>query len=413
MDVARTVRPPKRWPLVVLVGGFTLAAVTGGLRYSAAQGPTADGNALLVDTVNVGPLVYDVEGPGVLEPEKVVWVSAVQAARVDQIMFEAGAHVTKDSVIVRLSNPDFQLRALEGEHQLALAKVEYGRLAAVLADAKLARDSNIAALSAEHAETTRRSKTMQQLGEDGLAAAVEVYSLDQKDRSVADRLALEEQRRLDLKRDREAQLGPQREQIASLERIVAFHQSQLASLQVTAGLDGVLQMAPLFVGQWVSPGTLLGKVAGGDKLKAVLQIGEVQAKDVREGQMASIDTHAGVVNGHVMRVDPAAKAGTVAVDITLDDPLPPAARPELRVDGIIEVERIARTLSIRKPPRTVGETASTLLRLDDDKKLRRVPVRLGRTTSMRVQILEGLCAGEKVVVSDTSQWDSLRELSMK
>src|SRR5262245_32843619 len=118
MDVVRTVRPPKRWPFVLLMGGFALAAVTGLLRYSAAQGPVADSNAILVDSATQGPLIYDVEGPGVLEPEKVVWVSAVQAARVDQILFEAGARVTKDTVIARLSNPDFQLRALEGEHQL-------------------------------------------------------------------------------------------------------------------------------------------------------------------------------------------------------------------------------------------------------------------------------------------------------
>jgi HlyD family secretion protein len=413
MDVVRTIRPKKRWPLVLVVGGFALTAVTAVLRYSAAQGPVADGNAILLDAAAMGPLIYDVEGPGVLEPEKVVWVSAVQAARVDQILFEAGARVTKETVIVRLSNPDFQLRALEGEHQLALARVEYGRLAAALADSQLLRDSNIAALSAEHADTSRRSKTMQQLSEDGLAAPVDVFSLDQKNRALANRLLLEEKRRVDLGRDREAQLGPQREQIASLERIVAFHKAQLASLQVTAGLDGVLQMGQVFVGQWVSPGTLLAKVAGGDKLKAVLQIGEVQAKDVREGQTASIDTRAGIVRGHVTRVDPAAKAGTVVVDIALDDPLPPAARPELRIDGIIEVERIASTLSIRKPPRVIGETASTVLRLDDDKRLRRVPVRWGRTTSMRVQVLEGLAAGESVVVSDTSQWDSLRELSVK
>jgi HlyD family secretion protein len=413
MDVVRTTRPKKRWPLVLVVGGFALTAVTAVLRYSAAQGPVADGNAILLDAAAMGPLIYDVEGPGVLEPEKVVWVSAVQAARVDQILFEAGARVTKETVIVRLSNPDFQLRALEGEHQLALARVEYGRLAAALADSQLLRDSNIAALSAEHADTSRRSKTMQQLSEDGLAAPVDVFSLDQKDRALANRLLLEEKRRVDLGRDREAQLGPQREQIASLERIVAFHKAQLASLQVTAGLDGVLQMGQVFVGQWVSPGTLLAKVAGGDKLKAVLQIGEVQAKDVCEGQTASIDTRAGIVRGHVTRVDPAAKAGTVVVDIALDDPLPPAARPELRIDGIIEVERIASTLSIRKPPRVIGETASTVLRLDDDKRLRRVPVRWGRTTSMRVQVLEGLAAGESVVVSDTSQWDSLRELSVK
>jgi HlyD family secretion protein len=242
---------------------------------------------------------------------------------------------------------------------------------------------------------------------------MDVYSIDQKDRALADRLALEERRRADLQHDREAQLGPQREQIASLERIVAFHKAQLQSLQVTAGLDGVLQMAPVFVGQWVSPGTLLAKVAGGNKLKAVLQIGEVQAKDVGEGQTASIDTRAGIVRGHVTRVDPAAKAGSVAVDVALDDPLPSAARPELRIDGIIEVERIASTLSIRKPPRAIGETASTLLRLDADRKLRRIAVRLGRTTSTRVQVLEGLAPGDKVVVSDTSQWDLLRELSVK
>jgi HlyD family secretion protein len=413
MDVIRTVRPPKRWPLALLAGGFAMAAVTGLLRYSAAQGPIADSNAILVDAVTMGPLIYDVEGPGVLEPEKVVWVSAVQAARVDQILFEAGARVAKDTVIARLSNPDFQLRALEGEHQLALAKVEYGRLSALLADAQLARDTNIATLSAEHAEASRRSKTLQQLSEDGLAASMDVYSIDQKDRALADRLALEERRRVELQRDREAQLGPQREQIASLERIVAFHKAQLQSLQVTAGLDGVLQMAPVFVGQWVSPGTLLAKVAGGDKLKAVLQIGEVQAKDVREGQPASIDTRAGIVRGHVARVDPAAKAGSVAVDVVLDDPLPPAARPQLRIDGIIEVERIASTLSIRKPPRAIGEAISTLLRLDVDRKLRRVAVRLGRTTSTRVQVLEGLAPGDNVVVSDTSQWDLLRELSVK
>jgi HlyD family secretion protein len=413
MDVIRNTPRQKRWPIVLLVCGFALAGVTGALRYSATEGPTADANAILVDAVTSAPLVYDVEGPGVLEPEKVVWVSAVQAARVDQILFEAGARVTKDSVIVRLSNPDFQLRALEGEHQLALAKVEYGRLAAALADAQLTRDTNIAALSAEHAETSRRSKMLQKLSEEGLAASVDVYSLDQKDRALGNRLALEERRRIDLQRDRDAQLGPQREQIASLERIVTFHKAQLSSLQVRAGLDGVLQMAPVFVGQWVSPGTLLAKVAGGDKLKAVLQIGEVQAKDVREGQAAVIDTRAGIVRGHVTRVDPAAKAGTVAVDVALDDPLPPAARPELRIDGVIEVERIASTLSIRKPPRVVGETASTVLRLDDDRRLRRIPVRLGRTTSMRVEVLEGVRPGDKVVVSDTSQWDSLQELSVK
>ena len=413
MDIVRTQRAPRRWPLVLFACASALAAVTLLLRYSAAQGPVADGNSILVDAAAEGPLIYDVEGPGVLEPEKVVWVSAAQPARVDQILAEAGARVTKDTVIVRLSNPDSQLRALEGEHQLALAKVEYGRLAALLADAQLARDTNIAALTAEHAEASRRSKTLQQLGEEGLAASIDVYSLDQKDRALADRLALEQGRRLALQRDRDAQLGPQREQIASLERIVAFHKAQLASLQVTAGLDGVLQIAPIFVGQWVSPGTLLAKVAGGEKLKAVLQIGEVQAKDVREGQMATIDTRAGTVHGHVARVDPAAKAGTVAVDIALDDALPPAARPELRIDGIIEVERIASTLSIRKPPRVTGETATTVLRLDDDRKLRRVSVRLGRTTSTRVQVLEGLRPGEKIVVSDTSQWDSLRELSVK
>ncbi|HMI87427.1 MAG TPA: HlyD family efflux transporter periplasmic adaptor subunit [Polyangiaceae bacterium] len=413
MDVVRTLRPRKRWPLVVALGAVALTAVTGVLRYSAAQGPTADANSILVDTATLGPLTYDVEGPGVLEPEKVVWVSAVQAARVDQVLFEAGARVTKDTVVVRLSNPDFQLRALEGEHQLALAKVEYGRLAALLADAQLARDTNIAALSAEHADTSRRSKTLQQLSEDGLAASVDVYSLDQKDKALVNRLALEERRRVDLQRDREAQLGPQREQIASLERIVAFHKAQLASLEVIAGLDGVLQMAPVFVGQWVSPGTLLAKVAGGDKLKAVLQIGEVQAKDVREGQSVSIDTRAGLVRGHVMRIDPAAKSGTVAVDVELDDALPPAARPELRIDGVIEVERIANTLSIRKPPRTIGETSSTMLRLDADQKLRRIAVRLGRTTSMRVQVLDGLAPGDKVIVSDSSQWDSLRELSVR
>jgi hypothetical protein len=399
--------------MVLFVAGFALAAVTGALRYSAAEGPTADRNAILLDTATSGPLTYDVEGPGVLEPEKVVWVSAVQAARVDQILFEAGARVTKETVIVRLSNPDFQLRALEGEHQLALAKVEHGRLTAVLADAQLARDTNIATLSAEHAETSRRSKTLQQLGEEGLATPVDVYSLDQRDRALSDRLKLEERRRLDLQRDRDAQLGPQREQIASLERIVAFHKAQLASLQVTAGLDGVLQMAPVFVGQWVSPGTLLAKVAGGDKLKAVLQIGEVQAKDVREGQPASIDTRAGIVRGHVVRVDPAAKSGTVAVDVALDDPLPPAARPELRIDGVIEVERITSTLSVRKPPRVIGETATTMLRLEDGTKLRRVPVRLGRTTSMRVQVLDGLAPGDQVVVSDAAQWDSIRELSVR
>jgi HlyD family secretion protein len=390
-----------------------LAGITALFRYSAAQGPMVDESAILLDTAAAGPLAYDVTGPGALEPEQVVWVSAVQAARVDAILYAAGARVAKDTVIVRLSNPDFQLRALEAAHRLALARVEYGRIAAQLADAELLRDSNIATLSAEHADTRRRAGTMQRLGEDGLAASLDVYSFDQKEHAAAKKLELEERRRAALARDREAQLGPQREQIASLERIVAFQQSQIAALQATAGLDGVLQMAPIFVGQWVSPGTLLAKVAGGDRLKAVLHIGEVQAKDVREGQAATIDTHAGVVHGHVVRVDPAAKAGTVDVDVAFDEPLPPAARPELRVDGIIEVERIAHTVSIRKPPRVVGETASTVIRLDDDRKLRRVPVRFGRTTSMRVQILEGISPGERVVVSDTSPWDALRELSLK
>jgi multidrug resistance efflux pump len=413
MDFVRTDRPKRRWPLALLVGIASLAGITGLLRYSAAQGPLVDESAILVDAATAGPLVYDVTGPGVLEPEQVVWVSAVQAARVDQIVFAAGARVASDAVLVRLSNPDFQLRALEGEHRLALARVEYGRLAAQLADSELLRDSNIATLSAEHADTSRRIGTMRRLGEDGLATPIDVFSLDQKDIAAARRLALEEKRRLAIARDREAQLGPQREQIASLERIVAFHKTQIASLQVTAGLDGILQMAPIFVGQWVSPGTLLAKVAGGDRLKAVLHIGEVQAKDVREGQPATIDTHAGAVRGHVVRVDPAAKAGTVDVDVALDDPLPPAARPELRIDGTIEIERISHAVSIRKPPRVVGETASTVLRMDDDRKLRRVPVRFGRTTSMRVQILEGISPGERVVVSDTSPWDALRELSLK
>ena len=413
MDFVRIDRPKRRWPLALMAGISALAGITALFRYSAAGGPVVDESAILVDAATLGTLVYDVSGPGTLEPEQVVWVSAVQAARVDQILLTAGSRVTKDTVIVRLSNPDFQLRALEGEHRLALARVEYGRLAALLADSELQRDSNIAALSAEHADTSRRAGAMQRLGEDGLATPLEVFSLDQKDRSAVRRLELEETRRAAIARDRERQLGPQREQIASLERIVAFHKTQIASLQVMAGLDGVLQMAPIFVGQWVSPGTLLAKVAGGDRLKAVLHIGDVQAKDVREGPPATIDTHAGVVRGHVLRVDPAAKGGSVDVDVAFDEPLPRAARPELRVDGVIEVEQISNALSIRKPPRVAGETASTVLRLDQDRKLRRVQVRFGRSTSMRVQILEGISPGERVVVSDTSPWDALRELSLK
>ncbi|MGI8498822.1 MAG: HlyD family secretion protein [Gemmatimonadaceae bacterium] len=396
------------------VGAVVLALLAFKVSTLQPAPPSVDRATLMIDTVRRGEMVRQVRGPGTLVPEQIRLISALTAGRVENIALRAGEKVTKDTPLLELSNPDVQLQSLEAQRQLTAAEAELVNLRTTLEQARLTQASTVSLLRTEYQEAQRTLSSAETLAQRGLASAGELQRAREKAADLQTRIDLERQR-LDMVTQQNAkQLALQRNQVERMKAIAKFQENRIASMQVKAGEDGVLTDMSLELGQYVVPGQLLARVAQPGRLKAVLHIPETQAKDVMIGQHASIDTRNGIVPGHVIRQDPGATNGTVTVDVALDGPLPPGARPDLSVDGTVEIERLKDIMYVGRPAYGQSESTVGLFRLEEDGKTAdRVNAKLGRSSVNTIEVLQGLKVGDKVIISDMSNWDSYQKVRLR
>jgi HlyD family secretion protein len=351
-------------------------------------------------------MVRQVRGMGTLVPEEIRWIPAATDGRVERVVVQPGTRVEADTVLVELSNPEVELRAIEAESQLRAALAAYNDLRVRLQSQRLDQEAAAARVAAEMQQARLRAEADEELARQGLVA-----DMTRKiSRSAADELASRveiEGKRLAIGHEAVAsQLQVQAAEVEQRRALARLRREQLAGLKVRPGLAGVLQQVGVEVGQQVTPGTNLARVVQPERLKAVIRVPETQARDLQPGQPAAIDTRNGIVPGHVARVDPAAQNGTVTVDVALEGALPRGARPDLTVDGTIDLDRLADVIQVGRPAQGPVEGRSTLFRLEPDGvHASRVPVKLGRASVTLVEVLDGLVPGDQVILSDTSAWE--------
>lgn len=416
MDVPRTDTGLRRRRRATLVGGGV--AVLGLLTFGVSRlEPAAPGIAraeIVTDTVRRGEMVRAVRGPGTLVPERIRWIPAATGGRVERVLAQPGDAVEAGTVLLELSNPDVQLEALDAERQLAQAQAELAGLEAALRTERLGLLSSLSTLRSEEREARRRADADLQLARQGLVARMDVARSEDRAAELGDRLRAGEEQLRVLSGSVGGRMAVQRAQVDRLRSIVEFHRQRAASMQVVAGAAGVVQELPLQVGQWVTPGTTLARVVEPGRLKAVLRIPETQARDLAVGQAASVDTRSGIVAGRVTRIDPSVQGGTVTVDVALEGALPRGARPDLSVDGTIEVDRLADVVHVGRPAYAQPEGAATLWKVvEGGAAAVRVPVRLGRASVGSVEVPEGLQPGDEVILSDLSRWDGVDRLRIR
>jgi HlyD family secretion protein len=401
----------------ITYGASALVAVlliTLGLSRLKPAAPSVDRGTLVIDTVKRGGMLRQVHGLGTLVPEDFRWIPAATEGRVERIVVLPGSIVTPTTVILELSNPELEMQALDAESQLRAAEAQYAELKVRLESQHLDQQAAAASVQADYAQAKMRADTDQQLAEQGLVA-----DLNRKiSRVAADQLENRnriEQQRLSIAGESiKAQLAGMQAQVEQKRVLARLRRDQVKALAVRAGIGGTLQQVPVEYGQHVSPGTILAKVAEQNRLKAVIKVAETQARDIQIGQPTTIDTRNGIVEGKVTRVDPAAQNGTVTVDISLAGELPKGARPDLSVDGTIELERLENVLYVGRPAQGgQGPGPIGLFKLDEGgSTATRVTARLGRASVSTVEVVGGLKEGDQVVLSDTSAYDAVDRIRL-
>lgn len=406
MDVPREpVRKRSRY-LYIGMGVVAVVGITAFLARLEPAAPSVDRAAIWTDSVRLGDMVRQVRGPGTLVPERIRIVTAVTAGRVEVIHLEPGQEVDRNTVLVEMSNPDVQLESLDAQRQLSAAEAELVNLRATLENQRLTQEALVATVRAEQQEAARQVELSRELAEKNLIARLELDRAEDRAEELAKRLDVELRRLQIATESVEGQLAVQENQVERLRAITHFQSDRAASMQVEAGAGGVLQELPLQVGQWAMAGQELARVVEPGRLKAVLRIPETQARDVAVGQVAHIDTRNGIVQGRVIRIDPSVQAGTVTVDVALDGELPQGARPDLSVDGTIEIERLESVLHVGRPAYGQSGGQVSLFRLEaGGRSASRVSVRLGRSSVNTIEIEGGLEPGDVVILSDMSAWD--------
>lgn len=401
---------------IVLGSGAVLlvAGVTFGLSRLRPAAPTVDRGTIWTDEVKRGPMLREVRGLGTLVPEEIQWIPAQTEGRVIKRLLQPGAIVKPDSVILELSNPQLQQEVLDAQAQLKAAEADYENLKVQVNSDLLNQRSITATVRSDYEQAKIQHKVDEQLVGEGLTAKVTEELSKVKEQQLGLRLKLEEDRTKNAEDSEKARLQAGESKVEQQRALYQLRHSQLDALTVRAGINGVLQIVPVEVGQSVTPGTNLARVADPKKLKAEIKIAETQAKDVAIGQKASIDTRNGIVPGHVARIDPSVVNGTVTVDVYMDGPLPPGARPDLSVDGTITLENLSDVLYVGRPVHGQSDSTISLFKVvDGGSEAVRVNVKLGRSSVNTVEILQGLKVGDKVILSDMSQWDNVDRVQLR
>ncbi len=396
------------------VAFLLIAGVTFGLSHLRPAAPTVDRATIWPDEVKRGPMLREVHGLGTLVPEEIRWIPAQTDSRVDRWVLRPGAIVKPNSIIMELSDPTLQREALDAEFQLKGAEADYANVK-VQVDSDLMNQKALeAGVRSDYEQAKIQHEVDAKLLKDGLAADVTERLSRVKEQQLAIRVQLEGERTKVAGDSAKARLAAQQAKIDEQKALYQLKKSQVDALHVRAGINGVLQLVPVDVGQRVTPGTNLARVADPKKLKAEIKIAETQAKDVARLQKATIDTRNGIVNGHVERIDPSVINGTVTVDVTIDDPLPPGARADLSVDGTIELENLRDVLYMGRPVHGQADSTIGIFKISSDgSEALRVNVKLGRSSVNTIEIVQGLKVGDKVILSDMSAWDNFDRVRLK
>lgn len=394
---------------VLFTGGVTI-----GVSRLRPAAPSVDRATILTDEVKRGSMLREVHGLGTLVPEDIRWIPAQTDSRVERIVLRPGAIVNPDSIILELSNPTLQRDALDAEYQLKAAQADYQNLKAQLDSELLNQKSVAAAVRSEYEQAKIQNDVDEKLRAEGIGSDVTAKLSKVRMEQLAIRAKLEEDRTKNAEDSAGTRLLAQQSRVEQQRALYALRRSELDALHVRAGIHGVLQLVPVEEGQRYTPGTNLARVADPKKLKAQVKIAETQVKDVLIGQKASIDTRNGIVAGRVSRIDPSVQSGTVTVDITITGALPDGARSDLSVDGTVEIENLKDVLYVGRPVQGQSESTIGLFKLvNDGSEAVRVNVKLGKSSVNTVEILDGLKVGDKVILSDMSQWDAYDHVRLR
>jgi HlyD family secretion protein len=411
MDIARPefkTQKRRRQAIIITVVVLALAAVSFGVMRLKPAAPTVERGTVWTDTVKRGPMLRQVRGLGSLVPtqESVRQIPAETEATVVRILMLPGSQVKANTILVEMSNPQTEQAAVDADLQYKAAEAEYQSLRMKLDSDLMNQKAGAATVHADHSQAQRQSETDQALFQLGVISGLAYKTSKDKADELTTRNDLENQRLSANQRAIESQMAEQQAKVDQMKTLARLKQEQLDALKVRAGIDGVLVDLPLQVGQHVLPGVMLAKVVEPNHLMATLKVAETQARDVQIGEPASIDTHNGVIAGTVMRVDPGVQNGTVTVDVKLTGDLPKGARPDLSVDGTIDLERMENVLYVGRPAFGQENSTISLFKLDSDSQgAVRVPVQVGRASVNSIQVIEGLHEGDTVILSDMSRWD--------
>jgi len=410
MDVPRegvAAKKRKRRILIISASAVGLILATFALSRLKPAAPSVDRSSVWIDTVKKGPMVRQVRGLGTLVPEEFRWIPTTTEASVEKILIWPGTKVESGDVILELTSPELEQSAHEAESKAKAAEAELATEKATLQRELLDQESKAAVAHSAYEQSKMERQTNDQLAKNGLVADL-VYKTSKIKEEECQKSDDIEQKRLTFSRDSiEPQLASKQAAVDQANQLAKLKLDQVEGLHVKAGMSGVLQALPVQVGQRVKPGDNLARVADPSKLKAQVKIAETQAKDIQPNQQAVIDTRNGVVKGHVKRVDPAVEQGTVTVDVAFDEELPKGARPDLSVDGTIELERLDNVVFVGRPAfGQENNTVGMFKLVAGSSEAVRTPVKLGKTSVNTIEILSGLNPGDQVILSDTSAWDS-------
>ena len=410
MDIPRPdVAAKKRKRRIITISAITLVVIlaTIGLSRLKPAVPTVDRSTVWIDTVKRGPMVRQVRGLGTLVPEDIRWIPANTEGRVEKIIVWPGTHVESDTVILELSSPELEQAAHDAELQATAAEAELTTLRATLQRGLLDQEATTAKAKSDYEQAKMERETNDQLAKNGLIADLQYKTSKVKEAELANRNEIE-QKRLSFAHDSiDPQLAAKQAAVDQAKQLAKLKLYQVEALHVRAGMSGVLQQLPVQIGQRVKIADNLARVADPTKLKAQVKIAETQAKDIQIDEKTEIDTRNGVVNGHVIRVDPAVEQGTVTVDVAIDGELPKGARPDLSVDGTIELERLNDVIYVGRPAfGQENNTVGMFKLVGGSTEAVRTPVKLGKSSVNTIEIVNGLQPGDQVILSDTSAWDS-------
>ena len=418
MDIKR--EPPKKTKKYIgigagVVGLVVLSAYINGLKPAA---PPVERGTLWIDTVKRGSMTRDVNAPGTLEPEFVRNVVALTTGRVEELPVKPGIPVTPTTLLVVMSNPDEDIKALQDQESVSQAVGALASLKTNLTQSILAQQGTVADMKTLYNTAVRQAEVDDSLAKKRLIAGNDLAAAHDQVIEYKARVDIEQRKLADMQGSEKEQLDLQQEQIDGLKRILEDQKNRLASMRVTAPEAGQLQELgnpPLELGQYINAGTVLARIIQPGKLKAVLRVPENQAKDVMPGQPATIDLHNNtIVKGHVIRTDPSSIAGTVTVDVSIDDALPEGTRSELAVDGTITLEKLNNVLFIGRPGFGQAESSVGIFKIAPNKgEANRVTVQLGKASVNTIEVRSGLSVGDSVIISDMSTFDNTNRVRIK